>query len=548
MTQQEIIMDQAFASVLPLFAPLPGPIVQHLLLGRRRRHYIAAPPILVSDFEQETGYAQAEWDQLLQEVRVARQDVYTYMDAFIQRNALSTSWLLRALKDATPGSKEEPKEAREEISQSTLEEWKDRGLISYRGRNQPDIHQVAALLIARLVDRRVRNWLPTKMTLDEARSWCWRQDAPNLATVPCPLPLPEDLPKATLLVTPWAGQAWDPPWRRINSMGAAQWAGIREENGQVRWDITLEEIHLWYPQLATLDMLHLEVVTDILHGLADIALIHLAFIPLNSQSVYPQHMMHRIATDQLISFDERLTKISSRDILRDMNIERNLHNQEPKHEQEASQVSSKQAIPSELPLESNAPQLEPQELTDPRQMRALAHPIRIALIEALSLEGPLTATRAGELIGESSTTCSFHLRQLAKYGFVEEAGHGPGRERPWCLTHVGFRFGDFHGNPENALSVRTLERVLRERYLARLQKGLESRHDYPWKWQKITGMSEYIVYITPDELGTINQDLEAVLMRYRERLTDPSQRPPNALPIEILTFLYPLRPSPSGGE
>ena len=61
-------------------------------------------------------------------------------------------------------------------------------------------------------------------------------------------------------------------------------------------------------------------------------------------------------------------------------------------------------------------------LTDPRALRADAHPVRMALMGLLRTEGPLTATRAAELLGESSGTCSFHLRQLAKYGLVEEAG------------------------------------------------------------------------------------------------------------------------------
>ena len=77
---------------------------------------------------------------------------------------------------------------------------------------------------------------------------------------------------------------------------------------------------------------------------------------------------------------------------------------------------------SNLPGEGQAPHIasdEPRKLTDPRAMRAVAHPIRIALLEVLGSEGPLTATEAGELIGESPTTCSFHLRQLAKYGFIE---------------------------------------------------------------------------------------------------------------------------------
>ena len=66
-------------------------------------------------------------------------------------------------------------------------------------------------------------------------------------------------------------------------------------------------------------------------------------------------------------------------------------------------------------------------------MRALAHPVRLALLEALTDAGQLTATEAGERVGESPANTSFHLRQLAKYGFVEEAEGGTGRRRPWKL-------------------------------------------------------------------------------------------------------------------
>src|SRR5215469_9609332 len=69
------------------------------------------------------------------------------------------------------------------------------------------------------------------------------------------------------------------------------------------------------------------------------------------------------------------------------------------------------------------------ELSDPQTVRALTHLVRLALLEALKLEGQLTATQAGELIGEPPNTCSFHFRQMAKYGFVEEAGPAPGRSQ-----------------------------------------------------------------------------------------------------------------------
>ena len=100
------------------------------------------------------------------------------------------------------------------------------------------------------------------------------------------------------------------------------------------------------------------------------------------------------------------------------------------------------------------------ELTDSQTLRALTHPVRIALIEALLLGGAMTATEVGERIGESPTTCSFHLRQLAKYGFVEEAGGGKGRSRPWRLTSIGMQFAprtrpgnrDRGGSPWSACS------------------------------------------------------------------------------------------------
>src|ERR1700750_867185 len=89
-------------------------------------------------------------------------------------------------------------------------------------------------------------------------------------------------------------------------------------------------------------------------------------------------------------------------------------------------------------------------LTDPRALRAMAHPIRLSLIGVLRREGPLTATQAGELIGERPASCSFHLRQLAKYGLVEEAGGGKGRERPWRATTLFTSWPDVAQGPEAA--------------------------------------------------------------------------------------------------
>ncbi len=191
--------------------------------------------------------------------------------------------------------------------------------------------------------------------------------------------------------------------------------------------------------------------------------------------------------------------------------------------------------------EKSGPDAITRELTDPRVMRALTHPVRLALLEALGIEGPLTATGAAEVIGESPTTCSFHFRQLAKYGFVELAGSGPGRTRTWRLSTVGMRFSDLHEDSETSVAARALDRMLRERYLAGLQAFYEQRSSYPRRWQEVTGGSEFMLHVSPDELAALDREITAILHRYRERIADAGLRPADSLPIEVLLFAYPAR-------
>ena len=199
-------------------------------------------------------------------------------------------------------------------------------------------------------------------------------------------------------------------------------------------------------------------------------------------------------------------------------------------------LSTPQAEPSTLP------KLEPRKLTDPKAMRAVAHPVRIALLEVLGTEGPLTATQAGEHIGESPTTCSFHLRQLAKYGFIEEVSGVPGRKRPWRLVHTGLSFSDVSDDPETRLAATALSRVLHSFYLDRLKEGLALRRDTPTEWQKATGASEFLLYVTVDELQALDEQMVALVKPFAERIGNPKKRPSGAVPIELLFFAYPRPP------
>ena len=163
------------------------------------------------------------------------------------------------------------------------------------------------------------------------------------------------------------------------------------------------------------------------------------------------------------------------------------------------------------------------------------------------LHGPMTATEVGEKIGESATTASFHLRQLAKYGFVEEAGGGKGRARPWRLVSIGMSFGDGRGDPETQVAAGVLGRLLRERQLERYWTWRQTRSSYPLALcgRKPSLDSEYLVHLTVDELNEINQDLVKLLhSRYRERMTDPRSAPPTASSSRCSSLFVPHRTQP----
>jgi len=186
------------------------------------------------------------------------------------------------------------------------------------------------------------------------------------------------------------------------------------------------------------------------------------------------------------------------------------------------------------------------ELTDARTLRALTHPVRVALIEELVRGGAMTATELGERIGETPTTCSFHLRQLAKYGFVEEAGGGRGRSRPWRMTGIGWSFTP-GGDPAAELASEAALRLFRERSLARYETWRRTRGAYPPQWRQASEDSEYLFYLTAEEMAQLGRELQEVLIRWRQlggRVDDPARRPPGSLPVETLLFSFPIEPPP----
>jgi predicted ArsR family transcriptional regulator len=181
------------------------------------------------------------------------------------------------------------------------------------------------------------------------------------------------------------------------------------------------------------------------------------------------------------------------------------------------------------------------ELTDPRALRAVAHPLRLSLISLLRRDGPLTATQAGAKVGESPASCSFHLRQLAKYGLVEEAGGGRGRERPWRATAQFTSWPEVADDPELLAASQLLSKLVAERYFQRALTWLERLPDEPGEWAEAAAFGDRILYLTSNELAELKRDLDELGDRYFARTSDPSLRPEGSRRITFLQIAFPER-------
>ncbi|MEO3791517.1 helix-turn-helix domain-containing protein [Nonomuraea sp. B10E15] len=186
-------------------------------------------------------------------------------------------------------------------------------------------------------------------------------------------------------------------------------------------------------------------------------------------------------------------------------------------------------------------------LDDPSAMRAFAHPVRLALHELLLRSGPTTAADAGRETGVSQALASYHLRQLAKYGFVEQAEARDERERPWKVTERVQEWDDSAPGLEHSAARSLLEQVIAERALARLADWGERRQEEPEPWRSIGGIGNFHLHATPDEVAEIGAAITELLEPLMARVGDPAAQPDGARPVLLTQVVVPLPPAGSDG-
>lgn len=183
-------------------------------------------------------------------------------------------------------------------------------------------------------------------------------------------------------------------------------------------------------------------------------------------------------------------------------------------------------------------------LSDPRQLRAYAHPLRMALVGLLRREGSLTATRAAALLNESVANCSFHLRQLAKHGLVEQAGGGRGREKPWRATARYTTWPHHSGERGLDTAANELQRAVLQRYFQLASRSVDDLEAESPEWKRAVHFDDHILFATPEELTAITDVVLDAVRPFLARADHPDRRPPGARPVCLvhLGFLYESEP------
>ncbi len=161
-------------------------------------------------------------------------------------------------------------------------------------------------------------------------------------------------------------------------------------------------------------------------------------------------------------------------------------------------------------------------------------------MDVLLTEGAATSTRCAELTGESQANCSFHLRQLARYGLVEEAPSTSKKERPWRLTTVNQSWSRVQPDPARAAAATELERVFVQHEFATLMRWVQSAPAYGEQWQRASMRAGAVAWLTPDELAGLRDQIEELMLTYRDRVADPANRPAGSRLTRLFAVAYPL--------
>jgi len=174
--------------------------------------------------------------------------------------------------------------------------------------------------------------------------------------------------------------------------------------------------------------------------------------------------------------------------------------------------------------------------TDPQRIRAVTHPLRLELLELLD-DGPATATECAASSGESVASCSFHLRMLAKYGWIE-AAERRGREKPWQLVTAGRDIRPDGDDPDSMRAVASMAALWLEHETEHVRQWLADAPREPIEWVQASTLYESKAWATVEEVAELSAAVQRLTDRFDERGDDPSKRPLGARPVRVFAAVH----------
>ena len=182
-------------------------------------------------------------------------------------------------------------------------------------------------------------------------------------------------------------------------------------------------------------------------------------------------------------------------------------------------------------------------ITDVRVLAALAHPARLAILHLLLTVGDSTATKCAAVVGESPSSCSYHLRHLERFGLVERVEAGPdetvdGRTRRWRSVASGFDFGEPRGSgsPELIAVTAALTSVGLDENLRLARHYLSHIDEVPAAWQDAVAFSTYALLVNPDELRQIIDAIDALVRPLRAAAREEAPQDARAVRLSLEAF------------
>jgi predicted ArsR family transcriptional regulator len=179
---------------------------------------------------------------------------------------------------------------------------------------------------------------------------------------------------------------------------------------------------------------------------------------------------------------------------------------------------------------------------DARTLRGLAHPLRVRLLGLLRSDGPSTATALAARLGLTSAATSYHLRQLAAYGFItEDAGRGQPRERWWRAAHrsTSLSLAEIGDDPGTIEAGEVYLRGVAQVYAQQTQAHLDELAVLPDRWRAAGTLSDVQLRLTPQETEELAARLWDVVEEYRTADVAAADAPAAARRVSVQLQVFP---------